>query len=260
MYAGSSRDPHPTLRGLVETYWGRTERTAGPVRRLEVPYPAVIVSLSFGPTLRANGEQLSSFVAGLHEHGVTTEHDGLADGVQIALSPLGARALFGVPMSELTSRVVPLDCVWPAGEQLTERLQGERDWTARFDVLDRALAARFAAARAPGAEVRWAWRSLYDSNGSVRVGELTRELEWSRKRLATVFRDWVGLTPKRAGRVLRFSRAARLLRAASPLAATAYACGYYDQAHLNRDFRALAGLTPTEFLGRLSPDDPGVAA
>jgi AraC-like DNA-binding protein len=66
----------------------------------------------------------------------------------------------------------------------------------------------------------------------------------------------VGLAPKQAARVVRFQRAARLLvpwagdaaPAAPSIAEVAAACGYADHAHLVREFRALAGCTPSEFL------------
>ena len=56
--------------------------------------------------------------------------------------------------------------------------------------------------------------------------------------------------PKLAARVIRFQRSRELL--ASPgrpgLADIALACGYYDQAHLTRDWRELAGCSPTVWM------------
>jgi AraC-like DNA-binding protein len=74
------------------------------------------------------------------------------------------------------------------------------------------------------------------------------------RRFGTRFRTEIGLAPKEAARVVRFDRARRLLQrrvaAAGPpeLAALAAACGYYDQAHLAREFRALAGCPPSRWL------------
>jgi len=70
----------------------------------------------------------------------------------------------------------------------------------------------------------------------------------------------VGLPPKTVGRILRFDRVAQqLLEVDAPrLAEVAYDCGYYDQAHLNRDFRDFAGTTPGDYLTRRLPDGGGV--
>jgi AraC-like DNA-binding protein len=78
----------------------------------------------------------------------------------------------------------------------------------------------------------------------------------------TRFRDGVGLPPKAVARVRRFERVTRTLGARSghAIAEIAYECGYADQAHLNRDFRAFAGTTPTFYAARLLPDGAGVAA
>ena len=64
------------------------------------------------------------------------------------------------------------------------------------------------------------------------------------------------LPPKTAARIFRFNRALRLLRElpAGGLAELAFECGYYDQAHLNRDFRAFAGTSPGELARRIGPD------
>ena len=64
----------------------------------------------------------------------------------------------------------------------------------------------------------------------------------------------VGVGPKAYQRVVRFRRAFALVSAASEggLAAAAHRAGYYDQAHLNRDFRRFAGAPPRAFF-RASP-------
>jgi len=63
------------------------------------------------------------------------------------------------------------------------------------------------------------------------------------------------MSPKAAAMVLRFERSRRLLeRSARPgLAEVAAACGYDDQAHLSRDWRALAGCTPTAWMAAELP-------
>jgi transcriptional regulator GlxA family with amidase domain len=153
------------------------------------------------------------------------------------------------------------DLLGRAGTELVERLAGLPGWPERFAALDAALAARLEAAEPPAPEVRRAWQRITASGGAVAVEQLAREVGWSRRHLAARFGAEVGVSPKAFARMVRFERVAGLLRAGTPggLADAAYACGYADQAHLNRDFRAFAGTTPTDFAARVMPDLGGVA-
>jgi AraC-like DNA-binding protein len=76
---------------------------------------------------------------------------------------------------------------------------------------------------------------------------LAEEVGWSVRHLENRFREQIGLGPKAAARVLRLQRALRLLAAGHGQADTAAACGYYDQAHLSGEFKAMTGCTPREF-------------
>jgi AraC-like DNA-binding protein len=261
-YELSGREPASPLRASVLAYWGREQRSVRPVARLEVPYPAVIVSVTFGPEERVGGSSHGSFVAGLQEKAVRVEHDGHVFGVQLALSPPAAHVLFRTPMHALASRTVELDDLLGADAgRLAERLHETPTWAARFDRLDSFLARRLAATPPPPLELTWAWQRLERTRGRYPIGRIAAELGWSRKRLVTRFREGIGVAPKTAARVLRFHHAVtRLTSANERWRDLAIACGYYDQAHFNRDFREFAGLTPTELVRRLSPDDPGVSA
>lgn len=88
---------------------------------------------------------------------------------------------------------------------------------------------------------------LANAEGVRRVVE---ESGYSHRRFISLFADAVGLTPKRCARVLRFRRVLAQLAAASriPLSQIALAAGYSDQAHLNRDFHEMAGMSPTRYL------------
>ena len=85
------------------------------------------------------------------------------------------------------------------------------------------------------------------------VGALAQEVGWSRRHLVTRFRQQVGLPPKTIARVVRFEGLLRRVAGTGGAAWSRIAaeCGYYDQAHMNRDFREFAGTTPTEYLARL---------
>ena len=176
-------------------------------------------------------------------------------------------------MREVTNRVVDLgDVLGRDGALLPERLSEIGGWTARFAALDEFFAARLADAPPIRPDVVRAWHRLSETEGRLRVGELAKDLRCSRRHLSARFAEHLGLPPKTLARLLRFGRAARLLGAGSNagppldggsgrlgLAAIAADCGYHDQAHLNRDFREFAGVSPTELEAMLLPDSGGIA-
>ena len=250
--------PGPALRGVVQRYCGYVERTAAPLRRREAATGTVTVILSFGPPIRVDGERHRSFVAGLSETPSMTEHDGVQHGVELNLTPPAARRLLGVPMHELAGRVVPLDDVLDRGT-LIEQLAEAGGWEARFALLDAELSRRLDATPPPHPAVHAAYARLAATRGAVPVGVLAEEIGWSRRHLAARFRDEVGVSPKALARLLRFEHALELLGSRG-LAEVAYDCGYYDQAHFNRDFREFAGATPGELLARRLPAGGGVTA
>jgi AraC-like DNA-binding protein len=77
------------------------------------------------------------------------------------------------------------------------------------------------------------------------VAAVAAEVGWSRRHLSTSFAAELGVTPKVAGRLFRFERTCGLLDRGLGLADAAVVGGYYDQSHLNREWRELAGVTPT---------------
>ncbi|MBW8487125.1 helix-turn-helix domain-containing protein [Actinomadura parmotrematis] len=247
--------PHPALRPFLRVYVGYRGRADAPERVRTLPTRSAVLIVNLGTPLRleapaAPEAAFASFVAGLHDgHGSYTSPGGQR-GVQLDLTPLGAYTLLGAPMSDLTNRITdPAELCGPGFGELVERMAAAPGWPERFDLLDGFLLHRLDIGPSPAPEVRRAWRLLAAAHGGVPVERLADEVGWSRRHLAERFRAQVGLPPKVASRVLRFQHALETASAgAENWAAVAASCGYADQAHLNREFRALAGCTPTRLL------------
>ena len=262
------RAPLPAQRAWVRRYCGYVEYRSDLARRMEVPGRDTVLIINFGAPVRVIDPRAprdaawhDHFVSGLYDSYVLVEAAGPFEGLQVDLTPLGAHRLLGIPMTEITNRVVALgDLFGPAAEELVERLRARRGWAARFAFMDEMLAARFAAAPEPTPGVRRAWERLQATGGRAAIGGLARELGWSHRHFIARFRQEIGLPPKMVARVLRFQRVVERLQKtpALGLGELALAGGYYDQAHFNRDFRAFAGTTPEAFRARLLPDGGGV--
>ncbi|MFE0459506.1 helix-turn-helix domain-containing protein [Kitasatospora sp. NPDC058965] len=256
--------PSPALRPYVARYSGYRQAGVAPAvhRGLPSPYLTLILTLDDPLTLAAHPDPAQrpdsywTLLGGLHTAPALITHQGRQSGVQVALSPLGARALLGLPAGELAGADHPADAV--LGDWALEgrdRLRSAADWAGRFRAVDRWLLTRLGRSADPAPEVVRAWQLLLAGGGRTGVAELAAEAGWSPRHLSERFRTETGLAPKAAGRVIRFDRARRRLATARPgsLADLAADCGYADQAHLAREFRALAGCPPSRWLAEEGP-------
>jgi AraC-like DNA-binding protein len=223
---------------------------------LEPPRPELTLMIDLDGAISADGEPLpDAWIGGLTD-GPTIVGVGETYGsIDLKLSPLGAYTLTGMPLSELTGACVALEEVFgPAGGELVTRVREAQDWNVRFDAVEAFLLTRLAQGPQPDPAVVRAWKRLRVSHGRIRVEALAAELGCSRRYLRDGFVRQVGLSPKTVGRLLRFQHVQERIRETpARWCDVAHHAGYADQSHLNREFRELAGITPSDFVSRLIP-------
>ena len=169
----------------------------------------------------------------------------------------GARLLLGMPLSELGDGLtLTAEILGSAAIDITEHLLAAPSQEQRLAVLASAVERKFAVASPISGDLTWARARLEASAGRARVAALAAELGCSRKHLTMRFHEQFGMPPKLFARILRFDHAVRHLRAdrVTSWADLACTCGYADQAHLAREFRELAGCSPTSLSRRRLPD------
>lgn len=198
-----------------------------------------------------------SSVSGLHTTPAAVHHGDRQRGIQLSLTPAGARALWGVPAGVLAGELLDLADVDAGLADLPERVSDEPTWPARLAVLQQMLVASLRR-HAPAPARPGVGRAMALLTRGVPVAATADDVGYSRRRLTTLVRDEVGVTPKAYQRLARFADAhGRLRRAALDGAVSvsrvAAESGYADQAHLAREWTGFAGCSPTEWLRREFP-------
>jgi hypothetical protein len=135
----------------------------------------------------------------------------------VRLRPLGAYALLGRPLRELSGLVVALDePLGRAADELAGRAADAVSVEARFQRVAEWLSVRLAHGRRGEEAITWAAMRIEASGGGVPIAELRARTGLSKARLAGTFRDQIGLTPKLYARLVLFRRVLAVVQNGDP--------------------------------------------
>ncbi len=262
---GAAARPHPELRLYVTSIVGYHDVTAPTAVHYGVASASATLIVAFDEPLDSGWlsapEQHTrywSLLAGLHTAPALIRCHGLQHGIQVQLTPLGVRALLGIPAAAVAHEQVELtDAVASLPTSLPAQLAAIQDWSARFALVQEHLLRLLArhGRDEPEAEVAEAWRLLARSSGGARVEHVAEVVGWSRRRLAARFAAEFGVGPKQAARLLRLDQARSMAGSGVPLAEVAARTGYADQAHLTREWHVMAGAPPAHSMAHPYRDD-----
>jgi AraC-like DNA-binding protein len=275
----ADRASDPRLRRYVLGYFATSSVLVRLARERHLPTAEVPMVLNFGAahTRVAAGscggpQQLDrAWVTGLQTRHHLSEATGERRFMVVRFTPLGAHLFLRLRMDSLTDQAVPLDQIDPGiAASVCDQVMTSHSWEERFEAMERLIGSRVDRAALPP-HIDWAWQKLTRTAGHTPIGSLAAASGRSPRQLIEQFRTCIGLSPKKAAMVLRFNRSidavTRNGRPGSPRrpylqgsappgteglsaqwARVAADCGYFDQPHFIREFRAFAGATPTEFL------------
>lgn len=196
-----------------------------------------------------------ALVAGLHIRPTYIRQPVRQRGIQLAVHPLAARRLLGVPTAELAQRTWEADSVLGSGtRQLRQRLHEIDSWPARLAAVEEYFAAQEGFDSTVRREVADAWSWLASTGGARPVGEFANEVGMSERQLSKLMTQELGVGPKMLARLMRFDNAlsrigAQVRAGRTPnLAEIAGRCGFCDQSHLARDFHLFTDRAPSGFV------------
>lgn len=260
--------PHPLLVPLVTNLWFG-EGSVSYQRDRILPSGQSQLLINLGPTqyrVEAGPPERrvpfrDVWYSALHQGPIDTEAPHGSALLGVTFKAHGTYPWLGENLLHLTGQVVPLaEVIGGDALALRERLLNCASLEARFGHVQDWIIRRLSSARAVHPAVQWMIDRFAATGGRAGVDELARSAGYSRKHVAHLFEQQIGMGPKSLARVLRFRRALGLLQGRNPptWAALAHQCGYYDQAHLSNEFRRFSGLSPREFAHKAQPDDQSI--
>jgi AraC-like DNA-binding protein len=278
--------PKPPLAKYVECFWTLESDRITPRSQTEpaeavqperiLPDGCVELILNFGARFqeqRDNGQQEQQpvhFLVGQMTRPMLISPNGQVELIGIRFQPGGTLPFFRFEMQEVTNRVVELAALsCDLERKLLSRMDEAHSLPSlglKIAMLEALLAEMVRDSKHDSRLLALA-ANIVDRGGQVTVDQLAVDVGLSSRQLERRFLSEVGIGPKLLCRILRFQQVFRAVEQNDPgssarqmpwgggtrWAAVAADCGYYDQAHLIRDFQQFARQTPAVLFAEPRP-------
>lgn len=176
----------------------------------------------------------------------------------ITFQPYGMMMFFDIPLSELYDRNIPLQFIL---KDYVSRLEDTISEAATFydkvESIEKFLTRRLlkSTERYGFKRIKSCIDLITNTKGLSDIKTLASQACLSRKQFERVFSESIGASPRQFLKTVRFQNAINY-KAQNPgcsFTSLAYNCGFYDQPHMNNEFKKLSGMTPGEFFAECEP-------
>jgi AraC-like DNA-binding protein len=253
--------PTAPLRRFVECFWtleGDGSVGTSPPERI-LPDGCVELILNFGDRFQQHFDdeqrlQPRNFLVGQMTGPILISPCGAVELLGIRFQPGGTRPFLDVPAHEVTDRVVDLGALSSKLERGLLRACADAQTLAGRVAAAAAFLSSRITAQKHDAQLLALAATIIDRSGLVSVDQLASDAGVSSRQLERRFQREIGLGPKLLARILRFQQVFRAVEQCDAAwADVAVECGYYDQAHLIRDFNQFAQQTPAVLFASQTP-------
>lgn len=250
--------PQRLLQGLVKHYLILDQKAAEQqaYRMFSDGNPGIVFHLR-DPLMQWDEDRLlpqlqpRSFVYGQLTHYNTIVSNGHLYMIVVVLEPHSLFTHFHIPAHELNDQTIPLEEL--SGQQardLEEQVLSASSIDIAINNIESFLLKLVMQFNNLTADISQAMKVIYQHGGIITIENLLNKLPVTERQLERKFREYIGTTPKRFADTIKFQHLLKLFQKQTDKDKTAeliYKSGYYDQAHLVKNFRRMTGLTPTHY-------------
>ncbi|WP_316838999.1 helix-turn-helix domain-containing protein [Pedobacter gandavensis] len=250
--------PHHSVQGLVKHYLVLSQQAAVQqhYRMFSDGNPGMVFHLKnqllqWNETNETPQLQARSFVYGQLSHYNTLASNGELNMIVVVLQPHTLFTHFHIPAHELKDHALPLaDLFGQEAIDLEEQVLSATTIDKAIAIIEMFLWKRLIGFRTINPELGKAMNLIYQHQGLIRIDQILELVPVTERQLERKFREHIGTSAKRFADTIKFQHLLKLLQKQhdkEKIAELIYRSGYYDQAHLNNNFKRMTGLTPAHY-------------
>lgn len=170
--------------------------------------------------------------------------------ISVRFFPWGAYHFFDEPVQNFLDRTIDATKLWGKdSEKIIKELKNLSSLDDRFKTVELFLLEKLHQYKKNSQETDNAIKLIRETKGTLTIEEVCAKTGFSKKQLERNFLASVGIMPKLFSRITRFLNICQNLgeQKDKTLTQLTYECGFYDQAHFIKEFKAFSGFTPKEF-------------
>lgn len=250
--------PAALLAPYIKNYWLLKTTCDSPTLARTVPTGMMNLMFHRGNRLLSvhdNDLYPRVFLSGQEKSFADLEYAGQINMISVVFNPIGVRAFFNLPINKLNNlRVTAGDLEDKELAELEYSLTDTEDDDLCILFIEQFLLKRLCRIAEHNLKRIETTIRLINS-GQTDVALLADAACLSTKQFQRVFSEYVGSNPKEFSRTIRFQKVLHTLETKPQISLTtlAYECGYFDQSHMIKDFKALSGYSPNEYLTICQP-------
>ena len=241
--------PCHALASYIACFWTCTSHSVSVPQYQHRVLPDGCMDIIHNPCLSSQNN--SSMVFGTMESHKIFPSMGIIDTVAVRFRPGGAFPYLKHPIHEITDQAEGLDTfLGMNGQALEEDLISSKNHQDKIDKMESFLMNQLVDAPTMDAYIHPILREIVQTKGLLSPTDIANRFHVSERQVRRKFQIWVGMSPKRFSRIIRFLY---MMDSAKPAihfnwSNLAVQAGYFDQAHFIREFKSFSGLRPSVFL------------
>ncbi|AEM71544.1 transcriptional regulator, AraC family [Allomuricauda ruestringensis DSM 13258] len=241
--------PCPELRNYISYFWVGTWDVNLPPNDIYYVVANSLTEISFAfEGNQREDDLLFTVVQGQTHRPQQFKVDGFYHVIGVCLHSFAIPKLFNISATELYMGFLTLETfLGLEGRELTEKMALAATTGKRIAILTDFFKSLVRKRQREDQLIAQAVQIIKDEGGSTRINELAQEFCLSEKQFKRRFKASTGFNPKLFNRIVRFESVIKTNPDWTNLTEAAYNNGYFDQSHLNHDFKTFTGFSPTDF-------------